>query len=589
MRGQKKKNQRKWENSEEYLKSKKEKEYLNKYKNIAGEYLEDWEFIELFQKFNYEDEQISKELNKIKLGDEFKWKEIKNGKPVTTRSTDQIRKKKNYYRPEKSYQSYEKSEEEINEPNNKRKGKGSYHKYYVNKKPKRPFQKCYEVPSDYHAPNKTQDDAQDSNQNNNQNNDNNNGDNNNNNSSNNVNNNISENSEKENLKPKNNDNLDENNKKNIKKNLGINKKEEEKKNNEDKNETEEEEQKKIILLKGNVFNSLKRVKNNTDVKNKEIIKKIEIYNNNKENNEDNNKAPGPEINLTQDPKKRKELQKKYFRDLVGHMKHYSKKMENNIKRASSKDSETSDDRSPETIKKRKRNNIPTSSSTMIQKKKIIINNNNEINRNLRKAYEIDQNEIEFESKVANFSINSCYDNPMRDQYLKIINEKRKQNPGKIVEFIIPQFNPFMPPYPSPYQYNPYINQNMYMYPQQYPIQGSMVNQQMNLPMNPQINMQLNPQLNQQMNMQFNPQINPNLNMQLNSKINPNMHFQAKQQINSPINSPVNSQLNLQLSPQINQSINYKNNYIAMNNPELLSPQSNNAPNPELINNNSSDN
>ena len=39
MRGQKKKNQRKWENSEEYLKSKKEKEYLNKYKTIAGEYL----------------------------------------------------------------------------------------------------------------------------------------------------------------------------------------------------------------------------------------------------------------------------------------------------------------------------------------------------------------------------------------------------------------------------------------------------------------------------------------------------------------------------------------------------------------------
>ena len=96
-------------------------------------------------------------MNKIKLGDEFKWKEIKNGKPVTTRSTDQIRKKKNYYRSEKSYQSYEKSEEETNEPNNKRKAKGSYHKYYVNKKPKRPFQKCYEVPSDYHAPNKTQD------------------------------------------------------------------------------------------------------------------------------------------------------------------------------------------------------------------------------------------------------------------------------------------------------------------------------------------------------------------------------------------------------------------------------------------------
>ena len=569
MRGQKKKNQRKWENSEEYLKSRKEKEYLDKYKNIAGEYLEDWEFIELFQKYNYEDEQISKELNKIILGDEFKWKEIKNGKPVTARSTDQIRKRKKYYRPEKSYPSYDKSEEEINEQNNKRKGKGSYHIYYVSKKPKRPFQKCYEVPSDYHAPYNVQDNVQD-NQNNN------NGDNNNNNSSNNAKNNISENSEKENLMPKNLDNLDENNKKNIKKNLGMNKKEETK-NNEDKNENDDEdEQKKIILLKGKVFNSLKRIKTNTDIKKKDSIKSIGIYNN-KENNEDNNRTPGPEINLAQDPKKRKELQKKYFRDFVGHMKHYSKKTENNIKRTSSKDSETSDDRSPETIKRKKRNNIPTS-STIIQKKKIIINNNSGINRNLRKAYEVAQNEIEFESKVANVSINSCYDNPMREQYLKIINEKRKQNPGKIVEFIIPQFNnPYVQPYLSPYQYNPYINQNMYMYPQQYPMERSMVNQPMNVPLNPQMNMQLNPQLN----MQLNPKINQPMNYQVNHQVN--------QQINSPINSPVNSQLSLQMSPLINQNINYKNNYIDVNNPQLLSPQSNNSPNPGLINNNSSDN
>ena len=166
MRGQKKKIQRKWENSEEYNKSKKEKEYLNKYKNIAGEYLEDWEFIELFKKNNYDDEQISKELNKIILGDEFKWKEIKNGKPVTTRSTDQIRKKKNYYRPEKSYPSYDKTKtkEESNDSKNKRKQKGSFHKYYVTKRPKRPFQKCIEVPSDYQPPNNDKNNKNDNNQ-----------------------------------------------------------------------------------------------------------------------------------------------------------------------------------------------------------------------------------------------------------------------------------------------------------------------------------------------------------------------------------------------------------------------------------------
>jgi len=169
MRGTKKKNRGKREshnlNNEEYLNSKKEKEFLSKYKKIAGEYLEDWEFIEIFKKHNFDEEQISKEINKIKLGDEFKWKEIKNGKAVTTRSTDQIRKKR-YYRPEKSYPSYDKSDEEIVEQNNaninKRKIKGSYHKsindfyHYASKKPKRPFQKCIEVPSDYQPPNKTQ-------------------------------------------------------------------------------------------------------------------------------------------------------------------------------------------------------------------------------------------------------------------------------------------------------------------------------------------------------------------------------------------------------------------------------------------------
>ena len=411
MRGQKKKIQRKWENSEDYNKSKKEKEYLTKYKNIAGEYLEDWEFIELLKKNNFDDEQISKELNKIILGDEFKWKEIKNGKPVTTRSTDQIRKKKNYYLPEKSYPSYDKTKpkEESNDSKNKKKQKGSFHKYYVTKRPKRPFQKCIEVPSDYQPPNNDKDNKKENkniedNKNNKEIN----------------NNNIEENSEKENLRPKNNDNFDGNNKINIKKNMGMNIKEETK--NDIKNSSEEEKRK--LLLKGKAFNSLKRIKNNnTDIKNKENINNIQMYNR-KENNEKNSNAPGPEINLTQDLNTKKELQKKYFRDLVGYMRHYPKKIENNIKRATSKDSETSDDRSPETIKRRKIKNIPTS-STIFQKKKMINNsNNNEINRNLRKTYDIEQNEIEFESKVANISINSCYDNPYRDQYLKIINEKR---------------------------------------------------------------------------------------------------------------------------------------------------------------------
>ena len=142
------------------------------------------------------------------------------------------------------------------------------------------------------------------------------------------------------------------------------------------------------LIKGKVFNSLKRIKTNTDVKKKENIQNIEIYKE-KRNSEDtnsNNKEPGPEIHINQDNKNNNKL-RKYFHELVGNIKHYSKKAENNIKRANSKDSETSDDKSPETIKRRKRNNIPTSSN-IIQKKKILINNNSGINRNLRKLKQL---------------------------------------------------------------------------------------------------------------------------------------------------------------------------------------------------------
>ena len=107
---------------------------------------------------------------------------------------------------------------------------------------------------------------------------------------------------------------------------------------------------------------------------------------------------------------------------------FENKPVNNIKIASSNDSETSDDRSPETTKRRKKNNIPTSGNIFQKKKKTI--NNNSTNKNLRKEYEIEQKDIEFESRVANISINSCYDNPYRDQYLKLINEKKKAKSWK---------------------------------------------------------------------------------------------------------------------------------------------------------------
>ena len=548
----KKKSQRKWESlhyqsPEKYSYSKKEKEYLSKYRKIAGEYLEDWELIELFKKNNFDDDLITKELNKIILGDDYKWKEIKNGKPVTTRSTDQVRKRQKYYKADKAYMKYEKTEGD-NESNNKRKIKGSFHKnlndfyHYVSKKPKRPFQKCIEVPSDY-LPLKNNNNIQE-NQNiiNTDDNINNNDDINNNNnkiipskSANNI---IKIDNEKNKINELgNNININNDNKKAIKNalpiNMNMNNKMEETKNNESDKIISDEEQRKIILIKGEVFKNLKRIKTNTETKfkeNKNRQKEIYKQKDSSEKRIQTSSGIDSDYSLSnKDIKNDKALQKKYLKIFFGNMNHYSKKIENNIKRASSKDSETSDDR-PETIKRNinnnKRNNIPTSSN-IIQKKirsmnisssnnKNNMNNNNNINKNLRRAYELDQRdqEIRLESKVVNLTINACYDNPYRDQYLKFINEKRKKNPGKIVELIIPQYNNmYMPPFPFQYQYNPYLNQNMFMY--QSPIHNQNLNSQNKQNMN-----NVEP-IHNSMNMQqYQPLSNVSMNSQYNSQITP---------------------------------------------------------------------
>ena len=566
----KKKNQRKWEsnhyqNQEEYNLSKKDKEYLSKYRKIAGEYLEDKELIELFKKNNYDEEEISKELNKIILGDDYKWKEIKNGKPVTTRSTDQISRKHRYYKAEKSYPIYEKTENNRNESYNKRKIKGSYHKninefyHYVSKKPKRPFQKCIEVPSDY-LPMKNNINNKEINniiitENNNNNNK------------------ITPSKSASNLMKLEN---------NIKKSFSINiNKIEETKNDENEKITSEEEQRRIILIKGEVFKNLKRLKTNTELKIKENKNRQKDIYQEKDSSESKTKnSYGIESDYT-DIKDDKALRKKYLKIFFGNINHYSKKIKNNIKRATSKDSETSDDRQ-DTVKRNNRNNNITTSSNIIQKKNrpININYNHNINKNLRRVYDIDKRngEIELESKVVNLTINSCYDNPYRDQYLKFINEKRKKNPGKIVELVIPQFNNmYMPPFP--YQY-PYLNQNMYMYPNtQYQPPFPIQNQHATNSQNKQNNIQ---QIPQYQYYGINPnQDNNKINLQYQQQIN--MPFNQK--INSSLNLPINSQINFQLNPQFN----YNDKYIGINNPELLNPKSNKEEKSEHQINNMSDN
>ena len=572
----KKKSQRKWESlhyqsPEKYSYSKKEKEYLSKYRKIAGEYLEDWELIELFKKNNFDDDLITKELNKIILGDDYKWKEIKNGKPVTTRSTDQVRKRQKYYKADKAYMKYEKTEGD-NESNNKRKIKGSFHKnlndfyHYVSKKPKRPFQKCIEVPSDY-LPLKNNNNIQE-NQNiiNTDDNINNNDDINNNNnkiipskSANNI---IKIDNEKNKINELgNNININNDNKKAIKKslpiNMNMNNKMEETKNNESDKIISDEEQRKIILIKGEVFKNLKRIKTNTETKfkeNKNRQKEIYKQKDSSEKRIQTSSGIDSDYSLSnKDIKNDKALQKKYLKIFFGNMNHYSKKIENNIKRASSKDSETSDDR-PETIKRNinnnKRNNIPTSSNILQKKIRSMNisssnnknNMNNNINKNLRRAYELDQRdqEIRFESKVVNLTINSCYDNPYRDQYLKFINEKRKKNPGKIVELIIPQYNNmFIPPFPFQYQYNPYLNQNMFMYQSPIPMNNQNLNSQNKQNMNnvESIHNSMNihqyqPLSNLSMNSQFNSQMTPLNN---NNSFGVNKETNSDNQINNNMN------------------------------------------------------
>ena len=614
----KKKNQRKrdtlYQQSEEYLSSKKEKEYLLRYRQIAGEYLDDKELIDILKRNNFDDDLISKELNKIVLGDDFKWKEIKNGKPVTTRSTDQVRKKQRYYKQEKSYPVYEKTEEDNNNDYNKRKMKGSYHKnshdfyHYNSKRPKRPFQKCIEVPSDYLPMNNKINNYNKSRDNNIVNTDDNNigininSNNNNkiipsksvnnminNDSKNKINNIIDDN--------KINDKFIENKNNNIKKSLPINmninmnlnniNKREETKN--DEKIISDEEQRKIILIKEEVFKNLKRLKTNTEIKNKEAKnRQKDIYRNKDSSSEKDLKNLDIDYNIfNQDIKNDKALRKKYLKIFFGNMNHYSKKIENNIKRANSKDSETSEDK-PETIKRRKKNNIPTSSN-IIQKKNRPVNNSNNsnINRNLRRAYEIDQidKEIEFDSKVVNFTISSCYDNPYRDQYLKFINEKKKQNPGKIVELIIPQFNNmYMPSYMPPYQY-PYMNQNMYMYPPPVQYQSQIPAPRQTL--NPQnVNNQNNSSMEQPQYQQPNYWMNPPpRNIQINQQYMSPMNIPLNQQNSSGISSPMNSEINLEMSPKIN----HFDKYIGINNQELFSPKSTREINSDNAINNMSDN
>ena len=289
-------------------------------------------------------------------------------------------------------------------------------------------------------------------------------------------------------------------------------------------------------------------KNNKINQEKDII---DINNNiNSNNNMIKNNSPGPECKPLQNKKINqinnnqeinKELKKKYIKYFFGNIRNYNNN--NNIRI-------NNPGKSPDVVK---RKNILDSSPDKVEfyEKKIYTykrgnNKNNYINNN-KTPY----NYLEIESKVNDVYISSCYDNPQREQILKMITEKKKQNPDKIVEVLFTPFPTSLPFYSNMYQ--PYNQYNPYMY-----MMPSPTNYQMQTPL---IQSQFNDNQVQQYNLN-------NQNIQGN---NNNINFNATTNTrnlsdtqNSIINSGSNYINNITpITPNMNNDLN--NNYLVQNN------------------------
>ena len=233
-----------------------------------------------------------------------------------------------------------------------------------------------------------------------------------------------------------------------------------------------------LLIKKNIFkkikdasNSYKPNKNKNDEINFDLIlnkekdyEKLGIGSFITQNNNykiDNNYSPEfksnkkNEINENVKRNNNEALKKKYFRTLCENMKKYSINPKTR-------------DNSSDINMNRKQNILNTSPDKIeffdrriLTYKKGFKNYYSKENNILLKKIR----NLKIQNKVSDIFIPSCYDNPLREQYLKIVNEKKKENSDKIIEFLIPQY-PIYPPIHQPYQniytqYNPY---NMYMMP-----------------------------------------------------------------------------------------------------------------------------
>ena len=195
-------------------------------------------------------------------------------------------------------------------------------------------------------------------------------------------------------------------------------------------------------------------------------------------NDIKNNPPGPECIPFQNKKIKqinsnqeinKEMKKKYIKYFFGNMRNYN----NNIRA-------NNPGKSPDITK---RNNILDSSPDKIEYYEKKIYTYKKGARNNFSKTKNPYNHLEMTSKVNDIYISSCYDNPQRDQIIKMINEKKKQNPNKIVEVLFTQFPNPLPFYPEMYQpynqFNPYMNMYMMPSPQNYQIQPPMVHSPIN--------------------------------------------------------------------------------------------------------------
>ena len=217
-----------------------------------------------------------------------------------------------------------------------------------------------------------------------------------------------------------------------------------------------------------LFNNI--LKNKDESSNKNEIRIIEL---NKKKYNLKNKSPSqdyqyfqkyPQFNSNENINK--ELKNKYIKEFFGQMKNYSKNIENENRKSKI-------GKSPDFGT---RMNILDMSPDKLDLQKNLTYKRRTKNYN---NYNSSYNYTKIESKINNIFISACYDNPQRDLFLKMINEKRKQNPDKIVQVLFPQFPP-MGYYPNIYQqYNPYMNPYMLQNSQQFTPQNPLIGIPMN--------------------------------------------------------------------------------------------------------------